>query len=86
MDIKVKSVRVDEEKESRNLAFTWNVTQFTKDDFMIQLVFEEAFYISSFSESDIVEITFVDTSLFFDFAGQPITNGTVIARELPPQL
>ena len=45
------------------------MTYFEAEEAMIQIIFEEAIYVSSTSETDMIKIAFIDTTLFFDFAG-----------------
>ena len=66
--------------------FTWNVTDYSKYKFEIQLDFEDTYAVSSMQESDSVRIEFIEPLFFFDFAGQMIPSSTILERQLPTQL
>ena len=76
----------DSSINDRNLDFYWNVTSFSKDDIVIQCHFDEPIYVSSTSVPDTISIRFVETSFFFDFAGQNLEEGTILEAQMPPQL
>ena len=77
----------DEDSEAsindRNLDFYWNITSFSKDEIVIQCHFVESIYVSSTSTPDTISIRFVETSLFFDFAGQNLEEGTILKAKMP---
>ena len=68
----------------RNLGFYWNATHFDRSSMTLQCFFEDSVYVSSQRDFDLLQIQFVDTSLFFDFAGQFIEPYTTITRPAPP--
>ena len=74
-----------ENETPRNLGFYWNATHFDRSSMTIQCFFEESVYISSQREFDSMQIKFIDTSLFFDFAGQYFEPFTTITKAVPPQ-
>ena len=85
LHVRIEQRESDEESRNlRNLEFYWNMTKFEKYEAIIQCHFDESVYVSSGTEPDHLIITFVDTSLFFDFAGQQIESGTTLSRQLPP--
>ena len=88
IDIQIVSDIDEDAKDTkiRNLDFYWNVTSFTRDEVDIQCHFDESIYVSSSSEPDTIQVRFVETSLFFDFAGQNLEQGTTLTRQIPPQL
>ena len=73
-----------ENETSRNLGFLWSATHFDETSMTIRCFFEESVYVSSQRELDSMQIKFVDTSLFFDFAGQFIEPFTTITKTIPP--
>ena len=65
-------------------SFQWNLTSFTKTGMELSVKFNEPLVISS-QNRDKVLVTFMNSYLFFDFAGQEIKNGTQVKRDIPPQ-
>jgi len=47
-----------------NLNFTWNVTDFTKDDMTIQMYWEKPEFVSTSGLEDRIKMTFLETSFF----------------------
>ena len=71
MSIKVKyndDVDTDQEFYPED-QFSWNVTEYSKHNMIIQMYFAEPQTISSQAGMDELKITFDDTRLIYDFVG-----------------
>jgi len=79
-------VRAGALSDASKLGFSWNVTEYNFSSMKIQLVFDNANYVSSQDEPDILVITFVNRKLFFDSGGEFLVTYELrkaIKRQLP---
>jgi len=65
-------------REPRNLNFNWLAIDFTEQQLMLKLEFEDALQISANSENDMLDIKFIAPDFFTDLNGNPVEEDTVV--------
>jgi len=87
--VPVLDVRIDpgEDSDPENLGFTWRAVSQTPTTLTIQLIFENALYISANPIKDTLRITIVDPLMFFGANGLLVEKkNREITRDIPAQL
>ena len=79
----VKAVRAN--PDLAPLAFSWKVVEYQPTHMEIAVVFDKPTEVSSYEESDYLEITFKSEVLFYDKHGQSLSSGTMIKKKIPQQ-
>jgi len=89
VEVGVLDVRIEpgEESDPKNMVFTWRAVSQTATTLTLQLIFDDALYISANSIKDFLKITIVDPYMFFGANGLMIEKKhREMLREMPAQL
>ena len=82
--ILVKLVDESDYIEQINKRFDWEVTEFSRNEMLLYLKFEEPLLISNRVITDKIEVIFAKNSLLFDERGRNLEEWTKIDHKIPP--
>ena len=71
-----------EDSDPSRLLFTWHIVEMTERKIFIQMVFNEAIYVSAKLDAEILRVTFVDKYTFVGRNNLPIEMDSVRLRHL----